>query len=290
MSEAPTRPVLRYHGGKWRIAPWITGHFPAHRVYVEPYGGAASVLLRKAPSFSEIYNDLDDDVVNLFRVLRSPRAVELARRLELTPFARREFEDAYQVSSDPVERARQLVVRSFMGFGSDAPNVELRTGFRAQSPQSNRSPERDWQNYPEALAKVVARLKEVVVESRPAIEVMQKNDAPTTLHYVDPPYLPDTRSKKSGRGRLKYHAYLHELTEADHLELLATLRGLAGMVVLSGYPSALYDDALPGWRRVETAALADGARERTEVLWLNPACVEAHGHGPLFANLAEDAA
>ena len=268
----PTRPVLRYHGGKWRLAPWITAHFPPHRVYVEPFGGAASVLLRKAPAFSEIYNDLDQDVVNLFRVLRDPeRAGRLIELLTLTPFSRVEFEHSYRRTKDTVERARAIVVRSFMGFGSDAPNIDLRTGFRAQSPNSNRSPEKDWHNYPRALGIIVNRLREVVVECRPAIEVMRKNDAPETLHYVDPPYMPATRSQKTRRGKTRYHVYQHELTAEDHAQLLAFLGGIKGMVVLSGYPAALYDDALADWHRVERPALADGAQARTEVLWINPA-------------------
>ncbi len=269
--NAPTRPVLRWHGGKWKLAPWIISHFPPHRIYVEPFGGAASVLIRKAPSFSEVYNDLDGEAVNLFQVLREPStAGRLIELLKLTPFARAEFEGAYEETDDAVERARRLVVRSFMGFGSDAPNRDLRTGFRAQSPQSGRSPEKDWLNYPDALAVTVARLREIVIERRPAVEVLAKNDAGDTLHYVDPPYMPETRSTKSGRGRLKYHAYAHEMTAQDHQDLLDALQALTGMVVLSGYPAPLYERALKDWRRVETAALADGARPRTEVLWINP--------------------
>lgn len=95
MPDAPlTRPALRWHGGKWRLAPWVIEHFPPHRVYVEPYGGAASVLLRKRRSYAEIYNDLDDEVVGMFRVLRSDRAPDLVRAVALTPFGRREFEEA----------------------------------------------------------------------------------------------------------------------------------------------------------------------------------------------------
>lgn len=271
----PTRPALRWHGGKWLLAPWIIGHFPAHRIYVEPFGGAASVLLRKPRAYAEIYNDLDDEAVNLFTVLRDPaRADALARLLELTPFARREFEWAWEMADEPVERARRLIVRSFMGFGShahaDASKGAKTTGFRANSDRSGTTPALDWVNYPEALPALVARLQGVVIEQRPAAAVMAAHDGAETLHYVDPPYLPETRGQ-GNRYDVK-HRYRHELTLDDHRTLLAQLRELAGMVVLSGYPSALYDDALPEWRRTERKALADGARERTEVLWINPAC------------------
>src|SRR4051812_1578874 len=116
---APTRPVLRYHGGKWRIAPWIIEHFPPHLMYVEPFAGAASVLLRKPRVDFEVYNDLDTDVVNVFRVLRDPAAAsQLAEQLSLTPWSRREFEVSYEISDDPVERARRTLIRSFMGHGT----------------------------------------------------------------------------------------------------------------------------------------------------------------------------
>ena len=96
----PTRPVLRYMGGKWRLAPWILRHLPPHRTYVEPFGGAASVLLRKPRAYAEIYNDLDGEIVSLFRVLRDPEAAaELVRRIALTPFAREEFDGNYIVHS-----------------------------------------------------------------------------------------------------------------------------------------------------------------------------------------------
>lgn len=291
---APSRPVLRWHGGKWRLAPWIISHFPAHRIYVESFGGAASVLLRKPRSYAEVYNDLDDDVVNLFKVLRDDpqsNGYTLIDFLVHTPFARTEFERAYEETSDPVERARRLIVRSFMGFGSDGHNSAVKTGFRSASSRSGTTPAHDWGNYPDVLDTIIRRLRGVVIENRDAIAVMRQHDEPAALHYVDPPYLPETRSNKSRKGGGKYHAYRHELTAEQHEALLQSLRSLAGMVVLSGYPHPFYDQALPGWRRVETLALADGARPRTEVLWLNPACVAAlaaqEKQGSLFAGAAE---
>jgi DNA adenine methylase len=257
----PTRPVLRWHGGKWLLAPWIISHMPPHRVYVEPFGGAGSVLMRKERSYAEVWNDLDGDVVNLFRVLRSPDADRLVSELRLTPFARDEFAQAYAKSDDPLERARRLCLRSFMGFGS---NGHVRkTGFRANSNRSGTTPAQDWVNYPDALVAVIERLAGVVIENRDAKQVMAAHDGPDTLHYVDPPYLPETRDKGGD--------YAHEMTTEEHESLLVFLRGLRGMVVLSGYPSAVYDDALHDWRRVERDAFADGASPRTEVLWLNRA-------------------
>lgn len=268
------RPALRWHGGKWLLAPWIIQHLPRHRTYVEPFGGAASVLLRKPRSHAEVYNDLDDDVVTLFRVLRDPaQAEELIRRLYLTPFSRCDFAAAYAPADDPMEVARCLVVRSFMGFGSNAHATEAKghrsTGFRSNSTRSGTTPAMDWMNHPAALRLIVDRLRGVVIESRDGIEVMARHDGAATLHYVDPPYMPDTRSLGDMQGLRA--VYRHEMTSGQHANLLAHLRCLRGMVVLSGYPHPLYDAALPDWRRIERSSLADGARPRREVLWINPA-------------------
>lgn len=263
---APPRPVLRWHGGKWMLAPWIISHFPKHRVYVEPFGGAGSVLMRKDRAYAEIWNDLDGDVVNLFRVLRSDEADRLVNELRLTPFARAEFAEAYQATEDAVEQARRLVIRSFMGFGSNGHNKA--TGFRANSNRSGTTPAHDWVNYPDSLKMVIDRLSGVTVENRDASAVMAQHDGPDTLHYVDPPYVMATRSDDGAD-------YAHEMDDEDHAALLVFLRGLEGMVILSGYPSASYDEALVGWQRVEREALADGASKRTEVLWINPACTHA---------------
>lgn len=123
-----TRPALRYHGGKFRLAPWILGFFPRHQTYVEPFAGAASVLMLKGRVGAECLNDLDGNVVNLFRVLRDvDSALELQRRVALTPFARDEFEWSYEPPTDDLDAAHKLVVRSFMGHGSDSATRSCRT-------------------------------------------------------------------------------------------------------------------------------------------------------------------
>lgn len=258
-----TRPALRYHGGKWRLAPWIISYFPPHRIYVEPFGGGASVLLRKPRSDAEVYNDLDGEIVRFFRVLQCPQsAAELIRRVRVTPFARDEFNVAYEPSDCPIEEARKLLIRSFMGFGSDGHNDARNTGFRANSNRSGTTPARDWVNLPNSHQHLCDRLMGVVIENRDAFEVMAQHDGEDTLHYVDPPYVHDTRSGTNKQ-------YRHEMTDADHVRLLDFLSGLQGAVILSGYRCPLYDEALQGWTRVDRVALADGARERTESLWLN---------------------
>ncbi|MBX5112704.1 DNA adenine methylase [Rhizobium lentis] len=292
----PSRPALRWHGGKWRLAPWIIGHFPSHRTYVEPFGGAASVLIRKPRAYAEIYNDLDDEVVDLFRVLRDPdRAAALEQLLRLTPFARCEFRSAYEPTDDVVERCRRLIIRSFMGFGSNAhasaEKGHRSTGFRASSSRSGTTPAIDWANYPAAMAALVERMQGVVIESRPAIEVMAQHDRAETLHYVDPPYMHETRAQ-GNKYDLGWRMYRYEMTNDQHAQLLEYLRSVQGMVVLSGYPAPLYDDMLFDWRRVEKETFADGARQRLEVLWINPraalaldrmSAAHAQGSGtPLF--------
>jgi DNA adenine methylase len=266
---APTRPIVRYHGGKWRLADWIIRHLPRHRVYVEPFGGGGSVLLRKPRSYGEIYNDLDGEIVNVFRVARD-RGPELVRALELTPFAREEFELSYEDNDDPIEQARRTVARAFMGFGSASICKET-SGFRANSNRSGTTPAQDWRNYPKCLVAIVERLQGVVIECREAMSVMTQHDGIDTVHYVDPPYVHTTRSEKK-RGTVTRKSYKHELTDDDHELLARCLRELRGAVVLSGYRSALYDRLYDGWNKVERHAHADGARERVEVLWLSPNC------------------
>jgi len=221
--------------------------------------------MRKPRSYAEVINDLDSEIVNLFRVLRDPmQARELERMLRLTPFARSEFELSYLPDGDPVEQARRTIARAFMGFGTTLTG-QWRTGFRSNTKRSGTIPAHEWVGYPAQVLAFVERLAGVVVENRPAIDVIQQHDDPHTLFYVDPPYPIETRGERwAGR------AYRHEMTDDDHRELACVLRAAKGMVVLSGYACPLYDEELyPDWHRVERETFADGARKRTEVLWLS---------------------
>lgn len=277
-----TRPALRYHGAKFRLAPWILQFFPAHRCYVEPFGGAAGVLLQKSRAHAEVYNDLDGDIVNFFRVLRDPvLRANLIEACRLTPYARDEFVLAYEPTDDPLERARRTAIRAWMGFGSAGATKGV-TGFRVDTKRRYGTAQDNWVDYPAGLAAVGERFTGVLIENRDAITVMRDHDGPDTLHFVDPPYLPETRVQ----GR----AYRHEMTADDHRALLDALLDLDGAVVLSGYGSVLYTDILAGWQCHETSARISSGRGtgiRTEVVWLNPACAQALdlARGDLFSGV-----
>lgn len=259
-----SRSLLRYHGGKVKLAPWIISHFPPHEVYVEAFGGAAGVFLQKKPADREVYNDLNGEVVNLFRVLRCQKArEELCLQVSLTPFSREDYELSCQPCEVALEQARRTIVRSHMGFGAMNMSGEA-TGFRNDTGRKNKTPAHDWGSYPDALAQFGKRLDRVVIENRDAAEVILQHDRSECLHYCDPPYVRSTRTS------MTKHSYSHEMSDDDHRRLGAALRGVSGMVVLSGYPCALYDEELfPDWHRAERDSFADGARPRTEVLWIN---------------------
>jgi len=266
------RPVLRYHGGKWKLAPWIIGHFPRHRIYCEPFGGAGSVLIRKTRSHAEVYNDQWATVVNVFKVLRDPELAEqLRQQLELTPFARDEFvAAAHEPGDSEVEKARKTILRSFAGFGSASTNGNHSTGFRASSNRSGTVPAGDWRNWPAHIPAFVDRLQGVCIENRPALDIIEQHDSPDTLFYVDPPYPHETRNMRRGNA-----AYAVEMTDEDHEQLSEVLHQVRGAVILSSYRNDMYDRLYADWEARECHAHSDGARDRIEVLWLNPRCAGA---------------
>ena len=269
-----TRSALRYYGGKAALADWIIAQLPAHVCYVEPFGGGASVLLRKPPSLLEVLNDHDGEVVNFFRVLRE-RPDDLLRVIDLTPFARAEADLACEPDDpdrDPFERARRLYVRSWQTMhGAPRPSAQrTRLGWRFERFVDRPGTNVEAWGRTEHLAAVASRLKAVQIECDDALAVVRRFDGPDTLFYADPPYPAETRGERWGRV-----AYSGEMGDHDHALLAETLRGAAGMAVVSGYDCpmyrALYDDH--GWSRVERAARSQSRADRTEVLWLSPTTV-----------------
>lgn len=274
-------PLLRYFGGKWRLSRWIIAAFPPHTVYVEPYGGGASVLLRKDRVHTEIYNDLNQEIFNLFDVLRNDKD-KLKEQIELTPFSRDEFVRAYQITNDSIEQARRTLVRSAMGFASQATSGQ-RSGFRSALRTNYKLPAHRWSSMSVLIDQVSNRMSGVVLENKEALEVMKQHDGPETLFYVDPPYVSETRSTNYK------NVYKHEMSAEQHVEMLECLNGLEGAVVLSGYRNKLYEEHLKNWKSHDCITQADGKQTgemtRQETIWIKPAKMQIQDVHNLFINV-----
>lgn len=264
----PRRPALRYFGGKWKIATWIMTHFPpagSYDTYVEPFGGAMSVLLRKAPAPIEVYNDLYHDVVDFFRVLREQPA-ELIAAIDMTPVSREEYRRAHHIPSeaDALERARCLYIRSWQGRGRVGHPGEEHGGWRyCRHMTRSKTIVDDWINNGH-LWTVARRLRQVSLECDTALNVIQRYDTPRTLFYLDPPYPTSTRCPRHTS------AYQHELTDHDHHELAQALASIEGMAIVSTYPSPLYTDLYAGWDSDTYRTRNDRLDHRTEMIYISP--------------------
>jgi len=257
--------ILHYAGSKWSMADWIIEHMPPHQTYLEPFFGSGAVFFNKPPSPLETINDIDGDVVNLFRMIRD-RPDELARLVYWTPYSRKEYCASYDMDgADELERARRFLVRCWMARGAKTSD---RTGWRHIIDHSGPSVVKAWNELPGKIAEIAERLKNVQLEQQPAIQLIQRYKRPDVLIYADPPYLLSTRS-----GRM----YKHEMTDEDHAELLDVLDAHPGPVLLSGYANPLYDERLKHWHREEKQVLAEAGLVRTEVLWINPIAAEHAG-------------
>ena len=255
---AAARPAaLRYPGSKWSIASTIASHFGDHYHYVEPYFGSGSVFFTKPVSPHEVINDSNSALVGFFRVLRD-RTDELCWALEATPWSREEYAHSDQATGDPLEDARRFVVRVWQAHASD---LAKKTGWKNRgSQQRARGMSVRWQRVPTEVAQLACRLKDAEIENRPALDVMGRFSNEDCLIYADPPYLPSTRTQKM---------YAQEMTEHDHLAMLAVLQAHDGPAVLSGYDNDIYNAALPDWEQVSvTAPKVEKAAARIEKLWV----------------------
>lgn len=263
------KPALKYYGGKWRLAPWIIRHFPSHKSYVEPCGGAASVLLQKPVSPLETYNDLDKHVVNFFQVLRdTPEA--LKELIRLTPYAREEFERCRAPVEDPLENARRFFVSSWLSISCMA--FDKAQGFRTESyyGQAYGSVTKSAHNTEESLLAIAERLRYVQIECRPYDYIILRYDSENTLIYFDPPYVQKTRTIKN--------QYVYEWDDAEHRKAAELLRQVKGYVIISGYACPLYTELYEEheWERRDIKSQVNGSHKlRIESLWLSPKTSEA---------------
>lgn len=292
-ARATMKPIMRYPGSKSTLAPWIVSHMPRTPYYIDLFCGSGAVwfALWEGPNRPRyaVLNDLDGDIVNLFRVLRDPLARKrLIDGVALTPWSRVEYElhrDAPQKTAHPdaVERARLYLVQLWQGHGSGAGGRSA-VGWRHQGPKGMRSGVHTWQGWgqmPERLAAAAQALLSAEIECRPARMLLREYAANDVLIYADPPYLGSVRN-----GTL----YRHEMRSVlAHARLLRDLRRHPGPALISGYPHRMYDHMLPGWRRVTKTSQAEKGKIRTEVLWVNPTAQKHLGLGPLFDLDQEDA-
>jgi DNA adenine methylase len=225
------------------------------------------VFFNKEPSRVETINDIDGNVVNLFRVIRE-RPEELAKLVEMTPWARDEYRASYEMTGDSLEDARRFLVRCWQAFGQVTTNS--RGGWRhSGTDKFNRAMELI--KIPAIILETAERLKIVQIENRPAVELIERYAANHVLIYADPPYLWETRTfRQHGRK-----TYTHEMTNDDHAKLLDALDNHPGPVILSGYACPLYENRLKHWTKRTHKTNAECGRERMEALWINPLATEA---------------
>jgi DNA adenine methylase len=261
---------MNYYGSKWNAAPWILSHFPEHKIYVEGFAGSAAILLNKKRSDREILNDKDDEIVNIFRMARE-RGSELQELLKLTPFARSEFYHSYDPTDDPLEQARRTLIKAFMGIGN---SVFRKNGFRI-SKTSSTCTAKSWVNYADCFEEIIERLRGVLVENMDYVDLLLRYDDHSTLFYLDPPYVRETR-------KCTQDHYRHDFEDEEHLRFLESIKALKGMVIVSGYDHVIYDSLGPSWFKVGKEFHTQKGSFAQEVIWLNKACQKGRNQDDFF--------
>ncbi|HZO74147.1 MAG TPA: DNA adenine methylase [Ktedonobacteraceae bacterium] len=255
-----------WYGGKYSHLNWLLPLLPRTKLFCEPFGGSAAVLINREPSPVETYNDLHGEVVNFFRVLRDKKEA-LVEAIGLTPFSREEFEIACGSSTglSDLERARRFYVLARQvrtGLAQKASGGRwahcLLTSRAGMAGAVSR-----WLGSVEDLPAIAQRLLRVQIEHASAVEVIQRYDNEETLFYCDPPYLHDSRGDKN--------AYAHEMTNEEHRELAAVLHNVRGKVALSGYHCDIMDELYRDWTCIEapTKMCHSTKTPRQEILWVN---------------------
>lgn len=264
--------ILNYVGSKWNLAKWIIGQMPEHNVYLETHFGSGAVLFNKPEAKIETVNDIDGNIVNLFKVIREHPG-ELARAIELTPYSREEYYHSFeQLETDlsELERARMFLVRCWMARGGKTSD---RTGWRHNIDIATVNALPDWNGLPATILEATKRLKQVQIEHQDCTELLKRYNRKDCLIYADPPYLLETRTKRH---------YAHEMSPEQHEEFLNGLNNHEGYAILSGYDSDMYNDILSGWSKITKMATTEAAAKKEEVLWLNPQISEQNRQMDIF--------
>jgi len=250
--------ILRYPGAKWRIVPWILEHIPKHHSYVEAYFGSGAVFFNKEKSNIETINDIDNDVVNLFEVIRK-NADELVRQLEMIPYSRAVYERAFKEhTQDSVQRAVNLLIRAWQGHGF---KTCTKTGWKNDVQGREKAYcVHNWNRLPAWILEVVERLKEVQIENRPALEVIRRHNFEKCFIYLDPPYLLDTRAGKQ---------YKYEMSEEEHIDLLECIIDMKAKIMISGYDNDLYNKYLKDWNTDYINCQKEYGGLAKEKVWFN---------------------
>ncbi|MHA7832562.1 MAG: DNA adenine methylase [Flagellimonas sp.] len=280
-------PPFGYFGSKNKIALELCSHLPPHFCWVETFCGSSSITLAKKPAAIEIINDIDDEIINVFRQLRDNQE-ELYRAITLTPYARKELELAriQNENDSELERARKFLVQAMMAingvFGVAKGGFSYSQSYSRDGKDArvNR-----WTKLPERLSKVVERLRCVRIENRDALELISMfQKRPATLMYLDPPYL--------GKRTMGYNKENNDIVY--HEQMLKLCIKSKSMVLISGYESELYTELLTekrGWlkRTINTSTKdATGkSHSREEVLWMNEHFVKASKSGKVPIQLTQ---
>lgn len=278
---------LTYYGGKGILVKKLLKYVPPHHTYVEVFGGSAALLFAKPPSPVEVYNDIDSNVVNFFRVLRDPEKFEIfKRKVHFTPYSREEYEFCQRTfedeTLDDVERAYRFFVairQSLNGNPYAGWSYNIRIARRNMVAAASR-----WLGAIEGLQEAYERLMRVQIEHLDFRKVIPLYDTPNTFMYLDPPYIAETKKKKD--------AYTYEMSLEDHEEMVELLLKSQSMFMLSGYRHEVYEPLEEaGWKRIDfnvscfaavrgrnSGLVGEGAAKtkvpRTESIWLSPNCVE----------------
>ena len=257
-----------YYGAKMKLLKDLLPMLPQADHYCEPFAGSGAVLLNRPRSPIETLNDINGEIVHFFKTLRENTAA-LIGALQLTPYANEEFRMAWQPTDDQIERARRFYVRILMDYckGGAKKDRAFSTNATYDPSQFSYAPLTMMKKVA-GLPDIVARLRLVQIENRPAVEIIQKYGHKRTLFYCDPPYLPEVRTSAND--------YVFEMSLEDHEELADALNQTRAMVALSGYDNPTMDRLYPPqkWhktsfktRRVPMSRT--GTRRTQEVLWTN---------------------